>query len=454
MQAKKALETALERLYQRHTFGIKLGLDAVRRLCELTGNPQDTFAVVHVAGTNGKGSVSAMVEAVLRQAGLRTGLYTSPHMVRFNERIRIGGQDITDGELVETLAICEAAAEQVGREQQHEVTFFEITTVMAFLCFQRAGVQIAVLETGLGGRLDATNVVLPLVSVITRIAMDHEAYLGNTLTAVAGEKAGIIKPGRPVVCGPQAPEAEAVLRQTAAACGAPYIAATDAAAVRRTGGDLTGQKVHGETTAGWSGTAWLPLAGAHQLENLGIALATLEIVVSALGIDLAFQTVRDGLASVRWRGRFEWLREHPVVIADAAHNPSGAGTLVATLKTQGLKRVALVTGMCGDKDAAGVVRLLAGVARRVWAVPIANARSLPPAELAALFAQDGVEATAMVSVADALREAETWALAENTAVIVTGSIFLLGEVLPLYEPSQRRHVTRQATPPGSTRHQM
>jgi dihydrofolate synthase/folylpolyglutamate synthase len=432
-QPSGTLATALERLYRRHTFGIKLGLDAVRRLCELCGNPQESFAVVHVAGTNGKGSVCAMVEAVLRQAGLRTGLYTSPHMVRFNERIRIGGQDISDAALVEALAACEKAAGKVGREQGHEVTFFEITTVMAFLCFQRAGVQVAVLETGLGGRLDATNVVLPLVSVITRIAMDHEAYLGNTLEAVAGEKAGIIKPGRPVVCGPQEPEAEAVLRRVAATCGAPYIAATDVAAGRRTGGDFSGQKVHGETTGGWSGTAWIPLTGAHQLENLGIALAALETVFGLLGSEIPYAVVRDGLAAMRWRGRFERLREHPLVIADAAHNPSGAGTLVATLKTLGLKRVGLVTGMCADKDVAGVVRLLAGVTRRVWAVPIANPRSLPASELAVHFVQAGVEATPVDTVADALRAAEAWALKEDSAVIIAGSIFLLGEVLPVYE---------------------
>lgn len=429
---QKPLASALDRLYRRQTFGIKLGLDAVRRLCELCGNPQASFAVVHVAGTNGKGSVCAMVEAVLRQAGLRSGLYTSPHMVRFNERIRIGGQDVDDAALVEALAVCEAAAEQVGREQGHAVTFFEITTVVAFLCFQRAGVQVAVLETGLGGRLDATNVVLPLVCVITRIAMDHEAYLGKTLAAVAGEKAGIIKPGRPVVCGPQEPDAQAVLRQTAAACGAPLIAAADTATVRHTGGDIAGQKVHVETAGGWSGTAWLPLTGSHQLENLGIALVTLETVLAALGADVPFAVVRDGLARLRWRGRFERLREQPLVIADAAHNPSGAATLVATLKVQGLKRVALVTGMCGDKDAAGVVRLLAEVTRRVWIVPLSNARSLPPTELAALFAARGVEATPVDVVADALREAEAWAVKEASPVIVAGSIYLLGDVLPLY----------------------
>jgi dihydrofolate synthase/folylpolyglutamate synthase len=432
LQSSANLAVALERLYARHTFGIKLGLDPVRRLCELIGNPQDHVAVVHVAGTNGKGSVSAMIEAVLRAAGLATGLYTSPHMVRFNERIRIGDQDVSDSQLVAALEVCEQAAAQVQREQGHEATFFEITTAMAFHCFRQAGVQVAVVETGMGGRLDATNIVRPLASVITRIAMDHEAYLGNTLAAVAGEKAGIIKAGRPVVAGLQEAAAEEVLRQTAIARGAPYIAAAEAVAVRPLECSLRGQKAHAETTGGWSGTLHLPLTGRHQLENLAIALAALEQVFAKLEIDIPFRIIREGIASVRWRGRFEVLRENPTVIADAAHNPSGAATLAAALRAQGLTRTALVTGMCADKDTAGVARILAGVARRVWTVPIPNARSLPAAELAAQFRHAGADAQAAVNVESALREAEAWAKAEGSAVVIAGSIFLLGEVLPLY----------------------
>jgi len=430
--ASGSFESALERLYRRHTFGIKLGLAPARRLCELAGNPQEHFAVVHVAGTNGKGSVSAMIEAVLRAAGLRTGLYTSPHMVRFNERIRIGGQDASDAQLVDALEICETASAQVQREQQHEATFFEITTAMAFVCFQRAGVQVAVVETGMGGRLDATNIVQPLVSVITRIAMDHEAYLGSTLSAVAGEKAGIIKSGRPVVSGPQDPAADAVLRQTATARGAPYVAASDSAAVRLLESNLQGQKVHVETTGGWSGSLRIPLTGNHQLENLAIALTALDMIFTALGTEIPFPIIREALASVRWRGRFEILREHPTVIADAAHNPSGAATLAAALKAHGLTRTALVTGMCADKDAAGVARILTSVARRVWTVPIPNPRSLPATELEALFRRAGAEAQATDDVGTALREAEAWAKAENSAVVVAGSIFLLGDILPRY----------------------
>ncbi|HAS82754.1 MAG TPA: bifunctional folylpolyglutamate synthase/dihydrofolate synthase [Verrucomicrobia bacterium] len=427
------MKAALERLYSRQKFGIKLGLEAVRRLCELTGNPQQRMAMVHVAGTNGKGSVSAMIEAVLRQTGLRTGLYTSPHMVRFNERIRIHGVDISDAALAEALAACEAAADQVGREQGYEVTFFEITTVLAFLCFLQAGVEVAVLETGMGGRLDATNVVDPQVSVITRIAMDHEVYLGNTLAAVASEKAGIIKPARPVVASPQDPEAEAVLRRVALENRSVYVASGEVASVQRVSGDLAGQKVRCETGNGWAGTVWLPLIGPHQLENLGTALAALEQVFETLGVEVPFKTVKDGLASVRWRGRFERLCEDPVVIADAAHNPSGAETLVAALRSQGLKRVGLVVGVCADKDVMGVVRLLSGVARRVWTVPIPNPRSLPSSELAGLFRQAGIEdVQAVADVGIALREAEAWARDARMPVIVAGSIFLLGEVLPHY----------------------
>lgn len=432
IRVSESLKNALERLYRRHTFGIKLGLEPARRLCELIGNPQERLIVVHVAGTNGKGSVSAMIESVLRAAGLRTGLYTSPHMVRFHERIRIAGQEVSDAQLGDALERCERAAEQVKLEQEHEATFFEITTAMAFDCFHQAGVQVAVVETGMGGRLDATNIVHPLISVITRIAMDHEMYLGQTLDAVATEKAGIIKAGRPVVIGPQEPAAEQVLRQTAHTRHAPCIMAEEAVSIRAQESDLYGQKVVIETTGGWSGTLRLPLCGRHQLENLAIALTVLETVFAAMGKEIPFQTVRDGLASVRWRGRFEILHENPIVIADAAHNPSGAATLVATLKANGLKKIACVTGMCIDKDAAGVVHLLAGIACRVWTVPIPNPRSMAPADLSALFHREGVDAQASDDVEAALREAEAWAKAEGTVVVITGSIFLLGAILPHY----------------------
>ncbi len=426
------LTCSLERLYLRQTFGVKPGLEPIGKLCKQIGNPQEKFAVVHVAGTNGKGSVCAMIESVLRQTGLRTGLYTSPHMVRFNERIRIGGQETDDKELTAVLNLCEEAATGLAPSLNHEATFFEVATAMAFSCFQRAGVQIAVVETGMGGRLDATNIVLPLISVITRIAMDHEAYLGDTIEAIAAEKAGIIKQGRPLVAGPQDPEAEHILRKTAIDRNALFIDAARTVSVKRLDQTAEGQKVLIETAGGWSGSIHMPLHGSYQLENLMTTLAALEEIFSLLEINIPFPVIRKGIANVQWRGRFEILRQNPMVIADAAHNPSGAKALADTLKSLHIKRVALVTGMCADKDVRSVTRILAGTAGRVWTVPIPNPRFLAPAELAQSFRQAGVDALAHDHLRDALREAESWASDHNTAVVIAGSIFLLGEVLPCY----------------------
>lgn len=425
----KSLDTSLERLYQRRSKEIKLGLEPVRRLCELIGHPQDAFAVVHVAGTNGKGSVCAMIESVLRQAGFKVGLYTSPHMLRFNERIRINGNDVDDTMLADVLAECERAADQVLREQQHDATFFEITTAMAMLCFKRTGVQIAVLETGLGGRLDATNIVQPLVSVITRIALDHQAYLGNTLAAVAGEKAGIIKPGRPVVCGPQEPDVMPVLREAARHQDAPLVVASDVTSIQRVSGDLAGQTLRCETAGGWSGTVSVPLVGSHQIENAGIALAVLALIFSELHVDVPFSLVKAGLVGLRWRGRFETLCHSPLVIADAAHNPSGAQTLVATLKAHAISAVGLVTGMCSDKDVDGVVHALARVARAVWTVPLDNPRSIKPDDLTCKYKAKGVDAVSMARVSTALKGAISWARDEQMPIVIAGSIYLLGDVL-------------------------
>jgi len=396
------------------------------------GNPQQQYGVIHVAGTNGKGSVCATIASVVQASGLCVGLYTSPHLVRFNERVRVNGVPLEDDCLYAALEACESAAEKVQQEQGHEVTFFEITTVLAFECFRRAGVKLAVIETGLGGRLDATNVVVPLVSVITRIAEDHAAHLGDTLEAIAGEKAGIIKPGRPVVVSPQEDGVLAVLQQKAAVVKATVIAAVDAVGVDRLGGDLRGQKVRFESRDGLCGTAEYALLGDHQLENLAVALSAVELFFGLLGVELSSAVVKQGLEAVRWPGRCELLREDPCVIADAAHNPSGAQALVAVLRRNGVKHAGVVLGMCDDKDAAGVVKQLARVARRVWVVPIPNERSMPEGRLLDIVRSAGVEVTS-ASVADALDQAEAWARVEAVPVVVTGSIFLLGAVLPLYE---------------------
>jgi dihydrofolate synthase / folylpolyglutamate synthase len=430
MEQGQGLGPALERLYQRRAFGIKPGLDAVRKLCDLTGHPESAFACIHVAGTNGKGSTAAMLEAVLRATGLRPGLYTSPHLVRFNERIRLDGSDADDVQLAASLERCEAVASRVQLELGHEVTFFEVATVMAFLCMQEAGIRLAVLETGLGGRLDATNVVTPLVSVITRIGMDHEEYLGTTLAAIAGEKAGIIKPGRPVVSAPQEPEAAAVLCAVAAAQGAPLVFAPDVVSIQALGPSQGGgQKVRIETQCAWSGQLVLPLSGIHQLENLGVALAALEIVFGQLQMEVPIETIRKGLAGIRWPARMQMLQQDPDVLLDAAHNPDGAAVLVKSLRAQGWPHVVLVTGMCADKDVEGVVVQFAGIARRVYCCPLPGERGMAPAQLAQHYERQRLEACVCATIQEALASATGFARQAGLPVVIAGSLFLAGAVL-------------------------
>lgn len=429
MSAARSLDADLDRLFKRLTLGVKPGLDTVRRLCELVGNPQDSFVSIHIAGTNGKGSVAAMIAAVLESVGLRTGLYTSPHLVRFHERIRIQGADIGDALLKEVLAECEQASQQVLQETGREPTFFEMTTAMAFLAFQRSGIQIAVLETGMGGRLDATNIVTPLVSVITRVAMDHQKWLGDTLEAVAGEKAGIIKPERPVIMGTQEPDAEAVIKRTATDRYSPLVEANVATTVQAKDSSIHEQKLLIETRGGWLGTVALPLVGTYQLENAAVAITTLETVFAAIGMDVDFTSLKTGLKQVRWRGRCEVLMDEPLVIADAAHNPSGAAALIKTLKQNKIRKVMLLTGMCGDKDVAEVTSWLGQVAGEIWTVPISSERSLDPATLARYYNKQSCIVHCSEDLSVALHDAIEKARSEALPLLVAGSIFLLGDVL-------------------------
>ena len=426
----RELEVRLEKLYRRRQFGIKPGLDTVERMCRLLGDPQKAFGVIHVAGTNGKGSVCAITESILRAAGMSVGLYTSPHLVRFNERIRINGEDISDSELADALDVCETAAAELCKATGHEATFFEIATVLAFECFRRAGVSIAVLETGLGGRLDATNVVMPLLSVITPVAIEHTRWLGDSAAEIAREKAGIIKRGRPVIsAGQPLPDAVDVICAVADDNGSPLIMADEAVSIRRISGDLNGQKIKIESASGLALTARLPLIGSHQLENAAVAVAAIETVFGLIGIEPRPGVIKSGLANVRWPGRCQLLRDEPPVIIDAAHNPAGAEMLVKVLRRHGIRRAAVVVGMCSDKDIAGVVGRLSGIVAAVWVVPLQNERGLPPAELACLTRSRGLRTTVADSVDSAVSEAGQWAAANSIPLLITGSLFLLGEIL-------------------------
>jgi len=429
MEQGTGLGPALERLYKRRAFGVKPGLDGIRALCKALDHPEKNFASIHIAGTNGKGSVAALLEAVLRQCGLHPGLYTSPHLVRFNERIRLDGKDATDEMLAASLEVCEEASAAVQASSHYECTFFEIATAMAFVCMREAGTRLAVVETGLGGRLDATNVVQPLVTVITRIGMDHEAYLGTTLAAVAYEKAGIIKPGCPVVSAPQEPEAEAVLRKVAEDQQAPLTFAPDMVTIEQVGKSCeSGQNVRLSSERGLSGKLLLPLHGVHQVENLGVAVAAMELVAEAINMELRIEMLREGLSLVRWQGRMQYLKSN--VLLDAAHNADAARVLVQSLRKQGWRKVVLVTAMCADKNTVAVARILSGVAGTVYCCKFSGGRCESPEVLASCYQQNGIDAKIIEDPQAALQMAEHDAKDRNLPVVIAGSIFLVGAVLP------------------------
>jgi dihydrofolate synthase/folylpolyglutamate synthase len=426
----QALANRLEALYARRTFGIKLGLEVEESILAALGNPERSFLPLHVAGTNGKGSVCAMMESVFRQAGFRTGLYTSPHLVRFNERIQTGGVPVSDADLLALWEIGEAAEKEAAAGGDwKESTFFEFTTALAFEYFRRARVQVGVVEVGMGGRLDATNVVLPLASVIAPVSLEHMEYLGSTIQAIAGEKCGIIKKGRPVVYAQPDPEAEAVVARTARERGSRCVNALDSVRVERVKQDLDGQKVRIESESQSYGVVRLSLLGRHQLMNAALAVAALETAFEEMGRPLPKEAVTAGLEAARWPGRLQILETEPVTILDGGHNPAAAAVLGDALKElAGKKPVGLICGMCGDKDMAGFFKPLAKRLRRVWAVRLKTPRSADPEQVALKARKMGLVAT-VSDLAAARAEARAWALEQGGAVCIAGSLFLAGEVL-------------------------
>ncbi len=427
-----ALDSRIERLYRRLTHGIKPGLDTTFALLDALGRPERELAVVHVAGTNGKGSVCALIAAGLRSTGLSVGLYTSPHLRQLNERFQLDGQAIGDAAMETLLEEIEDAAARVEAARGVAPTFFECTTAAALLHFQRQGARLAVLETGMGGRLDATNVVCPLLAVITRIGLDHREHLGPTIERIAVEKAGIIKPNRPVVVGAMPAAARAVVARTAERQGAPLVDATECVTAERVGGDLDGQRVRIATTARDYGILPTALAASYQVENIATAVAALEALGTHAGLSLPEDAVATGLATARWPGRFQRIGANPPVLVDGAHNPDGARALLKALRAVGQTRsFALVCGFCEDKDVEGFFRVFASLRPHVWTVPVPNPRSMHPETVAARARAHRLTAEPRTDLAEALREARDWAAGQSALVLVCGSLFLVGAALDL-----------------------
>jgi dihydrofolate synthase/folylpolyglutamate synthase len=426
----QTLAVRLESLYARRSFGIKLGLEVEELILEALGHPERSFLPVHVAGTNGKGSVCAMLESIFRHAGFRTGLYTSPHLVRFNERMKAAGIPVSDDELLALWTAGEAAEKRAAKGTDWtESTFFEFTTALAFEFFRRHAVQLGVVEVGMGGRLDATNVVTPLVSAITPVSLEHMEYLGPTVAAIAGEKCGIIKPGRPVVYVQPDPEAEEVVVRTASQRGCRCVNALETIRVERVKQDLDGQKVRVESGDQSYGVLKMNLLGRHQLMNIALAVAAAEESFAAMKMRIPVEAVKKGLEAACWPGRLQVLEKEPVTILDGGHNPGAALALAEALKElAGKKPLGLICGMCGDKDMAGFFKPLARRVKRMWAVRLKTPRSVDPAVLAMAAKKLGIQAET-AGLAEAREAARAWAAESGGAVLIAGSLFLAGEVL-------------------------
>jgi len=410
-------------LYSLQKYGMKFGLENIRRLLSALGDPQESFRCIHVAGTNGKGSTSAMIESVLRTAGVTTGLFTSPHLVSFTERIRVNGEEISEAEVVRLADEVRIAAENIPGFLP---TFFEVTTAMAFLYFRKMQAAWTVVEVGMGGRLDATNILMPEASVITAIDIDHSDFLGSTLREIAGEKAGIIKQGVPVITALQHPEAAEVLELSVEKCDSELVAYGKDFTADITADELVGIRInyHGEKEYN---DLSLQIAGRHQALNAALAVRTIEEVIKKhpeLNCD-----VRQGLRNARWPGRLEFVKDQPPLLIDGAHNPQAAAVLAEYLRKalNIYSRIILIMGIMNDKDREGIMKPLLPLASEIIFAAPGYGRAASPETLAAEARGLGYFAQTALTVADALNLAERLYV-QGDLIVVTGSFYTIGEV--------------------------
>jgi dihydrofolate synthase/folylpolyglutamate synthase len=423
---------AIQFLYGLNLFGANFGLENTFRLAARSGNPQERLRFIHVAGTNGKGSTCAMLESIYRAAGLRVGLFTSPHLVAFRERIQVNRQLISEDD------VARLVADVAKGKMPDATTFFEFITVMALKYFAEQKCDLVIWETGLGGRLDATNIVTPLASLITNIALDHTQWLGDTLEKIAAEKAGIIKPGVPVLTAATEPEVLAVIEKTARTQGTAVTVVGQASRLSRS----SPQPRIFPKNPNWTGETPAPLEllhlpGEHQKLNAALALATVEVLQPQ--IPVGEDKIRAGLQVVDWPGRLQLITRPNgrKILLDGAHNLAGAQALRAALaKDFADGHPVLIFGALADKDWAGICRVLAPLASKIFTVPVASGRTADAGELANVFQEvnPAITVTALESLSNAIAASQ-----DEPFVIITGSLYLIGEALELlgHSPTDR-----------------
>jgi dihydrofolate synthase / folylpolyglutamate synthase len=424
----------------------KFDLANIRTLAEFLGNPQQKIPCAHIAGTNGKGSTAAMLDSILRAAGMRTGLYTSPHLERINERIRIGGEEIADEEFAASWTRVSKTIDELlarGSLRAHP-SFFECVTAMAFDAFARSGVDFAIYEVGLGGRLDATNIVTPEVAVITPVDFDHESYLGHSIEEIAGEKAGIIKPAITVVSAPQRSAAAATIEKRAKEVGAPIVDAQDAWVIDEPsfeGGlyrTVASERETSERGTGERITLRPALAGRFQLVN-ALTAATAARVLAKRGFPVTNAAIAQGIQDVKWPGRLEKLSTNPDLYLDGTHNPAGARELAKFWQENFRgRRIWLVYGVMRDKSVDEIAGLLFPVAHRVILTQPQQPRAVSPSTLKEMTSHLAKDALVANDPADAIEQALDLA-SPNDALFATGSLFLVGDLLRYWKSDRRMH---------------
>ena len=433
--------TAIDYLYSLQKFGIKLGLDKTEAILSLVGNPHKQLRCIHVAGTNGKGSVSAMTASILRAYGFRVGLFTSPHLVSFTERIRVNDREISEAEVADLTDEIRAAADCADKELNP--TFFEIVTAVAFVYFVRQKADWVVVETGLGGRLDATNVISPEVSVITSISYDHREFLGENLSSIAAEKAGIIKEGVPIVSARQMPEVSDVISATAERKSAPLFICGDEFT-----GSLRSSGMEGTRFDYSDGTTHIedlftPLAGEYQVMNAALAVKAASIAFERQDTKISAEdrkhiiseTIRAGLAATRWRGRLELVSSDPPVIVDGAHNAGAAAALAGFIKKYlSDRKIILVLGIMADKEIQNILDALLPVADEIIFTAPAYSRAESPQQLAVRARSAGfnnvlVTATIRDALAAAKERQSVFSGDKSAVAVITGSFYTAGEAL-------------------------
>ncbi|TYP57668.1 bifunctional folylpolyglutamate synthase/dihydrofolate synthase [Thermosediminibacter litoriperuensis] len=425
---------ALEFIHGMNRFGIKLGLQNITRLLQLLGNPYEGIKIIHVAGTNGKGSTCAMIDSILRAAGYRVGLYTSPYLEVFNERIRVNGRNIPDEDIARLTEKIRKVLREMEARGWGAPTEFEVVTALGFMYFKEQNLDFLVLEVGMGGRYDATNVVTPLVSVITPISYDHQQYLGNTLPEIAREKCGIIKQGVPVVTAPQDQEAMRVIEGACRERNCPLVKVGEETRYRLLDWGLEGQVFSLETARNVYDSLKIKLLGDHQLDNAATAVASVE-ALGHYGINITKEAVEKGLLEARWPGRLEIIGRNPDVLIDGAHNPSGVRVLKsALLKYFPGKRVILVLGILKDKDYLKMLEEIIPVADAVVATRPDSPRALGACELEGSIRSLQFEKMPEIYSREDVEEAIDTAFnisGGDDVIVFAGSLYMIGKVRSL-----------------------